>query len=83
MPIIRSTEVNQQTAYDVQHWSCCVRVAEKRQVHVHLLGLKRRRRRNNQIDADKLRFIDVVSSTCFGHHYAHHQEYRSERTDGL
>jgi hypothetical protein len=38
MPIIRSTEVNQQTAYDVQHWSCCVRLAEKMQVRVHLLG---------------------------------------------
>jgi hypothetical protein len=25
MPIIRSTEVNQQTAYDVQHWSSLVR----------------------------------------------------------
>jgi hypothetical protein len=42
MPIIRSAEVNQQTAYDVQHWSCCVRLAEKRQVLVHLLGVKRR-----------------------------------------
>jgi organic hydroperoxide reductase OsmC/OhrA len=42
MPIIRSTEVNQQTAYDVQHWSCCVRLAEKRQVRVNLLGVKRR-----------------------------------------
>jgi hypothetical protein len=41
MPIIRSTEVNQQTAYDVQGWSCCVRLAEKRQVRVHLLGVKR------------------------------------------
>jgi hypothetical protein len=42
MPIIRSTEVNQKTVYDVQHWSCCVRLAEKRQVRVHLLGVKRR-----------------------------------------
>jgi hypothetical protein len=42
MPIIRSTEVNQQTDYDVQHWSCCVRLAEKRQIRVHLLGVKRR-----------------------------------------
>jgi hypothetical protein len=33
-----------------------------------------KRRINNQLDADKLRFIDVISSTCFGHHYAHHQE---------
>jgi hypothetical protein len=54
MPIIGSTEVNQQTAYDEQHWSCCVRLAEKRQVRVHLL-----------------------------HHYAHHQEYRSEPRDRL
>jgi hypothetical protein len=38
MPIIRSTEVNQQTAYDVQHWSCCVRLAEKRQIRVHMLS---------------------------------------------
>jgi hypothetical protein len=30
-----------------------------------------KRRINNQLDADKLRFIDVISSTCFGHHYAH------------
>jgi hypothetical protein len=37
-----------------------------------------KRRINNQIDADKLRFIDVISSTCFRHHYAHHQEYSSE-----
>jgi hypothetical protein len=37
MPIIRSTEVNQQTTYDVQHWSCCVRLAEKRQVLVHFI----------------------------------------------
>jgi uncharacterized protein (DUF1919 family) len=40
-----------------------------------------KRRINNQLDEDKLRFIDVISSTCFGHHYAHHQEYRSETTD--
>jgi hypothetical protein len=39
---MRSTEVNKQTAYDVQHWSCCVRLAEKRQVRVHLLGVKKR-----------------------------------------
>jgi hypothetical protein len=32
------------------------------------------RRINNQLDADKLRFIDVISSACFGHHYTHHQE---------
>jgi hypothetical protein len=57
MPIIGSTELKQQTAYDVQHWSYCVRLAEKRQVRVHLLGVKRR----------------LVA--CFGHHYAHHQEY--------
>jgi hypothetical protein len=44
---------------------------------------KMKRRINNQLDADKLRFIDVISSTCFGHHYAHHQEYRSEPTDRL
>jgi hypothetical protein len=42
MPIVRSKEMNQQTAYDVQHWSCCVRLAQKRQVRVHLLGVKRR-----------------------------------------
>jgi hypothetical protein len=36
MPIIRSTEMNQQTAYDVQHWLYCVRLAEKRQVRVHM-----------------------------------------------
>jgi hypothetical protein len=42
-----------------------------------------KRRINNQLDADKLRFIDVISSTCFGYHYAHHQEYRSETTDRL
>jgi hypothetical protein len=35
------------------------------------------------LDADKLRFIDVISSTCFGHHYAPHQEYRIEPTDRL
>jgi hypothetical protein len=33
-----------------------------------------KRRINNQLDADKLRFIDVISSTFFGHHYAHHQD---------
>jgi hypothetical protein len=38
-----------------------------------------KRRINNQLDADKLRFIDVISSTCFGHHYAHHQEYNMFR----
>jgi hypothetical protein len=27
-----------------------------------------KRRINNKLDADKLRFIDVFSSTCFGHH---------------
>jgi hypothetical protein len=43
----------------------------------------RKRRLNNQPDADKLRFIDVISSTYFGHHYAHHQEYRREPTDRL
>jgi hypothetical protein len=42
-----------------------------------------KRRINNQLDADKLRIIDVISSTCFGHHCAHHQEYRSEPTDCL
>jgi hypothetical protein len=42
-----------------------------------------KRRINNQLDADKVRFIDVITSTCFGHHYAHHQEYRSETTDRL
>jgi hypothetical protein len=42
-----------------------------------------KRRINNQLDADKLRFIDVISSTCFWKHYAHHQEYRSEPTDRL
>jgi hypothetical protein len=42
MPITRSTFVNQQTAYDVQHWLCCVVLAEKRQVRVHFLGLRRR-----------------------------------------
>jgi hypothetical protein len=42
MPIIRSTEMNQQTAYDVQRWLCCIKLAEKRQVRVHLLGVKRR-----------------------------------------
>jgi hypothetical protein len=26
-----------------------------------------KRRTNNQLDADKLRFIDVISSTFFGH----------------
>jgi hypothetical protein len=45
--------------------------------------LSMKRRINNQLDADKLRFIDVISSTCFGLHYAHHQEYRSEPTDRL
>jgi hypothetical protein len=30
-----------------------------------------KRRIINQLDADKLRFIDVISSTCFGHHYTH------------
>jgi hypothetical protein len=34
--------MNQQTAYDVQHWLCFIRLAEKRQVRVHLLGVKRR-----------------------------------------
>jgi hypothetical protein len=42
-----------------------------------------KRRINNQQDADKLRFTDVIISTCFGHHYAHHQEYRSAPTDRL
>jgi hypothetical protein len=41
------------------------------------------KRITNQLDADKLRFIDVISSTCFRHHYAHQQEYRSEPTDRL
>jgi hypothetical protein len=27
-------------------------------------------------DAVKLKFIDVSHSTCFRHHYAHHQEYK-------
>jgi hypothetical protein len=44
---------------------------------------KMKRRINNQLDADKLRFIDVISSTCFRHHYAHHQEYRGEPADRL
>jgi hypothetical protein len=39
-----------------------------------------KRRINNQPDEDKLRFIDVINSTCFGQYYAHHQEYRSEPT---
>jgi hypothetical protein len=43
MPIIGSTEVKQQTAYDVQNWLCCIRLVEKRQVPVNLLGVKRRR----------------------------------------
>jgi hypothetical protein len=38
--------VNQQTAYDVQHWLCCIRLAEKRQVPVHFLGVKRRLNRS-------------------------------------
>jgi hypothetical protein len=38
MSIIRSTDVNQQTAYDVKHWSCCVRLAENRQVRVHIIS---------------------------------------------
>jgi hypothetical protein len=42
-----------------------------------------KRRINNHPDADKLRFIDVMISSRFGHHYAHHQEYRSEPTDRL
>jgi hypothetical protein len=42
MPIIRSTGVNLETAYDVQHWSCCVRLADKKQARVHLLDVKRR-----------------------------------------
>jgi hypothetical protein len=32
------------------------------------------RRRKNQLDAVKLKFIDVSHSMCFRHHYAHHQE---------
>jgi hypothetical protein len=39
-----------------------------------------KRKINNQLDADKLRFTDVISSTCVGHHYAHHQAYRCEPT---
>jgi hypothetical protein len=31
------------------------------------------------IDAVRLKFIDVIHSTCFRHHYAHHQEYRKGR----
>jgi hypothetical protein len=27
----------------------------------------------------KLKFIDVIHSTCFRHHYAHHQEYSKGR----
>jgi hypothetical protein len=42
MPIIRGTEVNKQTAYVVKHWSCFVRLAEKRQVLVHFLVVKSR-----------------------------------------
>jgi hypothetical protein len=42
-----------------------------------------KRRISNQLDADKVRFIDVIISTRFGHHYAHHQEYSSEPTDRL
>jgi hypothetical protein len=37
------------------------------------------RRRKNQLDAVKLKFIDVIHSTYFRHHYAHHQEYRKGR----
>jgi hypothetical protein len=33
-----------------------------------------KRRINKQLDADKLRFTDVISSKYFGNHYAHHQE---------
>jgi hypothetical protein len=42
-----------------------------------------KRRINNQLDADKLRFIDVISSACFGHHYALRQEHGIEPTDLL
>jgi hypothetical protein len=42
-----------------------------------------KRRINNQLDADKLRSIDVISSKYFEHHYANHEEYRSEPTDRL
>jgi hypothetical protein len=42
-----------------------------------------KRRINNRLDADNLRFIVVISSTYFGHHYAHRQEYRNEPTDHL
>jgi hypothetical protein len=41
------------------------------------------RRINNQLDADTLRFTDIIISTYFRHHYAHHQEYRSEPRDRL
>jgi hypothetical protein len=36
-------------------------------------------RRKNQLDAVKLKFIDVGHSACFRLHYAHHQEYNKGR----
>jgi hypothetical protein len=37
------------------------------------------RRRKNQLDAVKLKFIDFIHSACFRHHYAHHQKYSKGR----
>jgi hypothetical protein len=42
-----------------------------------------KRRINDQLDADKLRFIDIISSKYFGNHYGQDQDYRSEPTDRL
>jgi hypothetical protein len=40
--------------------------------------------RRNQLDAEELEFfIGVVNSTCFGHHYAHHQEYKTKPTNRM
>jgi hypothetical protein len=62
---------------------CVFRSVRTKCLNVIEVNVSVKRRINNQLDSDKLRFIDVISSTCFGHHYANHQEYRSEPIDRL
>jgi len=43
-------------------------------VCLSVLGCKRARRGENQLDATECFIALIICSTCFGHLYAHHQE---------